>query len=139
MTFFDTNVLIAASVPTHIHHVACNRRLSILKDQGAACAAHSLAEAYSILTRLSRYAVPPESVAAILREAADAFTLVALTPREMLRTLQELATEGRRGPIVYDGLILSCARKINATRIYTNDVADFRSLAPDLATRIVEP
>ncbi len=41
--------------------------------------------------------------------------------------------------MIYDALILACARKVNATRIYTLDIKHSRRIAPDLAARIVEP
>ncbi len=43
------------------------------------------------------------------------------------------------GPLIYDALLLACARKINARSIYTSNVKHFRRIAPDLASRIVEP
>lgn len=40
---------------------------------------------------------------------------------------------------VYDALIVACARKVEATAIYTYDVSDFRHAAPDLAHIILTP
>jgi predicted nucleic acid-binding protein len=41
--------------------------------------------------------------------------------------------------MIYDALLLACARKANADRIYTWNLRHFRALAPDLAERIVAP
>jgi predicted nucleic acid-binding protein len=43
------------------------------------------------------------------------------------------------GGIIYDALLIACARKIDAERIYTWNVRHFQMVAPDLAERIVEP
>ncbi len=43
------------------------------------------------------------------------------------------------GAIIYDALILACARKARAEVIYTWNVKHFRLVAPDLSDRIVEP
>jgi predicted nucleic acid-binding protein len=43
------------------------------------------------------------------------------------------------GGIIYDCLLLACARKAQAERICTWNVRHFRSIAPDLAERIVTP
>jgi len=39
---------------------------------------------------------------------------------------------------VHDGLILRCARKVDARKIYTLNEKHFKLAAPDLAERILE-
>ncbi len=58
--FFDTNVLIAASVSPIIPIMsAVTRGLTLIAQSGGACAAHTLAEAYSTLTNVAKgYGVP---------------------------------------------------------------------------------
>jgi len=138
--FFDTNIAVASAIVDHPHHETCYKRLAKLRKKGGACAAHSLAEVYSTLTRGGRgYNVPPLVAIEIIEELRNDFTLVALTATETLPTIQHLARSGIAGPLVYEGLLLACARKIKARTIYTNDIYDFRRLAPDLAFRIVLP
>ncbi len=140
MTFFDTNVLIAASVNHHPHHEACSKRLAQIQRSGGSCAAHTLAEAYSTLTREGKgYGVPPLIALQIIKNIGKNFTLVSLTANEMLHTLEDAAEQGLAGPLIYDALILACARKIQAKTIYTNDVQDFKRVGPDLASRIHLP
>jgi predicted nucleic acid-binding protein len=140
MNFFDTNVLIAASIPDHPHHEACNSRLDGLRKSGGACAAHSMAEAYSTLTNFPKgYGVPPETAFQIIEEASTTFTLVTLTAKESMRALETAAEHGLVGSIIYDALLMSCARKVEAKWIFTNNHKHFRRVAPDLASRIVEP
>lgn len=140
MIFFDTNVLVAASLASHPHHQACNERLGKLAPQKGACAAHSMAEAYSTFTGTpAPYRLSPFDALQILERASQTYTLVTLTPAEVLQTLNHLAQSRLTGGIVYDALLLACARKIGAETIYTIDYKDFRRIAPDLADRILEP
>jgi len=140
LEFFDTNVLIAATVYEHIHHAACIARLAQLAAGRGACSTHSLAEAYNNLTRHSKgYGRSPADTLRVLEYVHNTFTLVTLTPREMLRTIEGATQLGLRGAIIYDALLVACARKVGATAIYTNNVKQFRQVAPDLANRILEP
>ncbi len=65
--------------------------------------------------------------------------MVSLTPTEYLAAIQGLGKLGHSGGMVYDALLLACARKAKASRIYTLNQKHFRLVAPDLATRIHEP
>jgi len=140
LDFFDTNVLVAASVSEHPHHPASIARLAQYEAGGGACAAHTLAEVYSNLTRFPKgYSVAPPDALRILEHIHDTFLIVALTPRETLSTIEVCAELGLRGAIVYDALLIACARKIKARHIYTHNLKHFRAVAPDLAAIIVEP
>jgi predicted nucleic acid-binding protein len=140
LEFFDSNVLIAASIPYHVHHAPSIARLSAVRKGAGVCGAHSLAEIYSNLTNRSKgYAVPSLDAARIVDQFTRLFTVVALTPKESRRAIQEAAQLGISGPMIYDCLLLACARKASATRIYTLNPRHFRAAAPDLANRIHEP
>ncbi len=139
LDLFDTNVLVAATMPNHLHHQPSNARLAQLANGRGACAAHSLAETYTTLTRTSRYGVPPSDAARIIEQTSKTFKIVSLTPADYVRTIEAAALLGLAGPILYDALLMACARKIDAKAIYTHNVKHFRQVAPDLASRIVEP
>ena len=66
-------------------------------------------------------------------------TVVPLSAEDYAATLRETARMGLAGGIVFDALLLACARKVDAERIYTWNVRHFRMVAPDLAERIVTP
>jgi predicted nucleic acid-binding protein len=140
LDFFDTNVLVAASVGEHPHHIASLARLAHYGAGGGACAAHTLAEVYSNLTRFPRgYGIAPLDALHILEHIRETFHIVALTPRETLLTIEACAELDLRGAIVYDALLIACARKIKARHIYTHNIKHFRLVAPDLTSIIVEP
>jgi predicted nucleic acid-binding protein len=46
---------------------------------------------------------------------------------------------GPAGGIIYDALLLACARKCKADRIYTFNERHFTRIAPDVAVRIQAP
>ena len=50
--FFDTSVLISVFMEDHEHHEASLAAFVVADKKQACCAAHSLAELYSVLTRL---------------------------------------------------------------------------------------
>lgn len=137
--FFDTNILVAATIPNHVHHQASSDRLAQLRHGRGACASHSLAETYTTLTRPNRYNLPPSDAARIVERIADTYKIVSLTPADYVRTIDASALAGLAGPIIYDALLMACARKIHALAIYTHNVKHFRRVAPDLASRIREP
>jgi predicted nucleic acid-binding protein len=58
---------------------------------------------------------------------------------EVAHAIHRTAALKLPGGIIYDALILACARKVQAERIYTWNVKHFQMVAPDLAGRIVTP
>jgi predicted nucleic acid-binding protein len=83
--------------------------------------------------------VPPDAALQIVEHNATRFGLITLTPEEHLAALRTFVGLGLTGAMIYDALILACARKVDAEHIYTLDQRDFRRIAPDLASRILEP
>lgn len=140
MNFFDTSVLVAASVPEHPQHPESLALLLRLRDLDGACAAHTLAETYNTLTSTRRgYGWPSFAAARVVEQTNKIFTLVSLTTAEMIRVMQTASEQNIAGPIIYDALILSCARKVKANKIYTHNLKHFRQVAPDLAAFITTP
>lgn len=138
--FFDSNVLVAASLPEHVHHPEASARMARLSKGGGACAAHTLAEVYITLTRRTYgYGVPTIDASIIVAHAARTYRLITLSGTETARTIEQAAQDGHEGPMIFDALLLACARKANAKFIYTSNVKHFRRIAPDLAARILEP
>jgi predicted nucleic acid-binding protein len=108
--------------------------------QQASCAAHTLAELYATLTGMrppNRFR--PEQAMLVLDQVKASMECVILTAEEVFQTVHRTATLKLPGGIVYDALLLGCARKARAERIYTWDERHFQMVAPDLADRIVTP
>lgn len=140
MIYIDTSVLVGASTPSDARQRPCLAALQEADRKGGACSAHSLAEFYSVMSGRPRpLKVPPFPAAQMIEAIRRRYKIVSLTPSEYLGAVDDAARAGESGGAVFDCLHLACARKINATRILTLDAADFRRLAPDLASIVVEP
>lgn len=142
--FCDTNVLIAAFLRQHPHHHAARpvlERIKAGRDQGFV-AAHSLAEAYAVLTRLPGGNHVNGAVAwqLLSENIVNDFTVVGLSPKEYAATLAKAAGHGIEGGRIYDSLVLAAAIKSEADRIYTTNVRHFLALAEeDVRGRITAP
>jgi predicted nucleic acid-binding protein len=133
--FLDTSVLVAASVLAHPHHsraLPLLRRLVDGQDEGTICA-HSIAETYATLTRLPlQPRIQPTEAARILADniLPHVHTL-ALTPAMYANALTTMTDGGHTGAKIYDALLLACAASTTAERVYTFNLGDFLTLAPD--------
>lgn len=140
MIFVDTSIVVAASLPYDSRQAACIKRLAGADAHGGACALHTLSEVFAVLTRLPLpYRLPAEAALQIVKHTSKRLTVIALTPTEHMTAVERFVGEGLSGAMIYDALILACARKANATRIYTLNPRHFKQAAPDLSARIHEP
>lgn len=97
----DTSVVIPFLMRSHPAHLATRRRLA---GRSVVLTTHSLAESYSVLTRLPGDArSSPTDAAALL--AANFPTTVAPTPEIAGRLPDVLAPIGIAGGAVYDALV----------------------------------
>ncbi|MGD0521985.1 MAG: PIN domain-containing protein [Terracidiphilus sp.] len=139
-TFLDTSVLIAASDTADPRHPSSRSLLAAATPATAACGAHTLAEVYAVLSRLpGGKKVRPDLAGLLVEQIAARMTVVPLSAEDYVATLRETARMGLSGGIVFDALLLACARKIGAEQIYTWNVRHYRMVAPDLAERILTP
>jgi predicted nucleic acid-binding protein len=141
--FFDTSVLVAASEQAHPHYAqALPALLRVIggKDRGF-MSVHSLAEMYAALTRLPvRPRIQPAEAARIITDnLMPHFEVVPIGKKDYAEALRLVGDGGCGGAKIYDALILGCASRSPADRIYTFNLADFRELAPDLHDKICAP
>ena len=139
-SFFDTSVLVAASVEVHEHHERSLALFAGTDRKTACCAAHSLAELYATLTRLPGTArMSSDQALLVLDSVEERLEIVSLDVREYRLAIQHAAAAGIVGGTIYDALIGWCALKARATRIYTWDVADFQRLGTEIAEKVRTP
>lgn len=130
----DTSCLVAAVCGWHRDHDATRRDI---ERRGAAgeslvLAAHSLAEAFSVLTRLPEpHRLRPEDALALIEANWGETRLVALTGSDYRSTLRRCRDAGISGGAVYDALIAACARKARAETLVTWDPAGFERFLED--------
>ena len=142
--FFDTTVLAAASSRAHPHYARAFpalRRVISGRDMGFV-SVHSIAEMYTSLTRMPvEPRIHPSEAARIIAEnLLPHFETVPVAKKDYLEALATVERGGWAGAKIYDALILNCASKCNADRIYTFNLSDFQMLAPDtIRDRICAP
>ena len=141
--FCDTSVLVAGCVRHHPHF---NRARPILERAHLGgdeyfISAHSLAEVYAVLTMLPLQPkiVPVEAKTILDMNITPLFKRVQVTAKLYDTAISRCVKLGFSGGIVYDALLLSCAKSIDADRIYTFNVRDFQRLMPDVAAKISAP
>lgn len=142
--FFDTSVLVAASVRNHVHHLQslpAVQKVIAKKDRGF-FSVHSIAEVFSTLTRLpSVPRIHPAEAARLIEEnLLSHFEVVPVSKSDYLEAVNITARGGWVGGKIYDALLLCCAAKIDVDRIYTFNLNDFQRLAPaSLTGKICAP
>lgn len=142
--YFDTNVLVAASVQDHQHHEQSFDLLKAVKEgtlQGC-IGTHGLAEFYSVLTRapFTPRIHPAEAGRFLDDNILPYFELVALSADDYKAVLRSCTNDGLIGGVVFDALHLHSALKAGCDRVYTFNLKDFRGLAPkELEGKIAAP
>ena len=141
--YFDTTVLVAASVADHPHYHQAAKALEAVRTRKieAYISGHGLAEFYAVLTRTPF--IPPiqpsEAWHLLTDNVLPYFQVVTLNGKDYEETIRRCAQQGWSGGRVYDALHLRCAHKAGCTQIYTLNVRHFQQLAPELADRIITP
>ncbi len=141
-TLFDTSVLVAALVTSHPVHLPAADALQEIKEgrDNGLVAMHSIAELYSILTRLPiRPRISAEAANKMIqRDVLAFFEIVSLTPEDYVTIIQQLANRRMTGGIIYDALIMHAAVKAGAEKILTLNKKDFSRIVPQWADRMIE-
>ena len=142
--YLDTNVLVAASVEDHQHHVPAFDLVKAVKEgalQGC-ISTHGLAEYYSVITRapFTPRVHPTEAGRFLDENVLPYLELLAISADDYKTVLRSCTAAGLIGGVVYDALHLHTAEKAGCERVYTFNVKDFRALAsPTMAGKIAAP
>jgi len=130
----DSSCLVAAVCAWHTHHTATRRDIErrAAAGENLVLAAHSLAEAFSVLTRLPEpHRLRPEDALELIEANWGETRLVALTGSDYRSTLRRCRDSGIGGGAVYDALIAACARKARVETLVTWDLAGFERFLED--------
>ena len=134
VVFFDTSVLVSASVQAHRHFSQASAALARVaggKDKGF-ISQHSIAEVYAALTRIP--VVPrihPLEAARIIRNnLLQNLETIKIEKEDYFEAMKMVSESCWAGAKIYDALLLRCAEKCPAQRIYTFNLRDFKQLAP---------
>jgi predicted nucleic acid-binding protein len=83
---------------------------------------------------------PPTEAARIITDnVLPHFEMVPIARKDYTEALRLVGDGGWAGAKIYDALLIGCAAKCGADRIYTFNLGDFRQLAPNLEEKICAP
>jgi predicted nucleic acid-binding protein len=135
--FFDTSVLVPVFIDDHEHHERSLKAFVDAEKKRDCCAAHSLAEVYSTMTRLpGRHRLSAEQVLLFLENIRERLTLITLTGDEYHAAIKENAEAGVIGGTIYDALIARCALKANVDALYTWNAKHFQQFGAEIVRRL---
>ena len=142
--FFDTSVLIAASMADHPRHERAFAALDQVRrgEHAGWISQHAIAEFYAVLTAapVTPRIHPSEALRMLEDNLLPYFHVVPLDPADYVEVVREMARDGWRSGRVYDALHLRCARKQPIDRVFTYNEKDLRACAPSgWKDRIGEP
>lgn len=142
-TFFaDTSCIIAAVCGWHKHHpqAAAETERRLGARERMATAAHALAEAYAVLTRLPapHRLAPADALAVLEGNFLEAAHIVALDVNGYRSVLRRAGKEAISGGRTYDMLIGECALKAKAAVLLTFNAEHFSHLEA-AGIRVVVP
>jgi predicted nucleic acid-binding protein len=131
--FFDTSVLVPVFYGDHVHHQASLARFIQFDKSTGCCAAHSLAEVYSTLTRMpGKHRISGEQAMLFIGSIRDRLSIIALSGDEYADGLQASAALGIVGGGIYDAMLANCALKAKAKAIYTWNTRHYNLCGADV-------
>ncbi|MBI3927017.1 MAG: PIN domain-containing protein [Armatimonadetes bacterium] len=137
----DTSILVAAFCGWHERHRESAAEIETRLDQedDMVVATHTLAELYSVLTRLpAPHRLSPRDALDLLEANLRACRAVALNERDYWKVLERGPGSGLTGGIVYDALIAQAASKAIVAEILTLNPRHFRRLELE-GVEVTEP
>lgn len=138
--FFDTSALVPVFYGDHVHHPASLARFIQFDRAAGCCAAHSLAEVYSTLTRMpGKHRISAEQAMLFIGSIRERLSIVALSGDEYADALQAAAALGIVGGGIYDALLAQCAIKAGAETIYSWNARQYGLCGPEVTRRLRTP
>ena len=138
--FFDTSALIPVFIEDHPHHERSFHAFVDADPKRDGCAAHTLAEFYSTMTRLpGRHGLSGDQVLLFLENIREHLTSIALTPAEYRTTIEQAAAASVVGGTIYDALIARCALKAKAETLYTWNLKHFEQFGSAIVKMLKTP
>ena len=138
--FFDTSALVPVFYGDHIHHAASLGRFVQFDRTNGCCAAHSLVEVYSTLTRMpGKHRISAEQALLFIGSIRERLSLIALDSDEYADALQAGAALGIVGGGIYDAMLARCALKAGAQTIYSWNIRHYALCGPDVLKLLQTP
>ncbi|MCU0552503.1 MAG: PIN domain-containing protein [Leptolyngbya sp. Prado105] len=140
---FDTSVIVAASLPQHPNHRSCFAQLQAARTRNIQgyLSTHSLAEFYSVMTRMpSQPRMSPIEATALIESYLQYIEAIALEKSDYLAAIAEMTALNIPGGGIFDALIAQAAIKAgDVDKILTLNPKHFTRLSPQIAQMIEVP
>lgn len=139
---FDTSVLVAAFVKVHPQHKPCAawwQKVQSAEIKGI-ISTHTLAELYSVLTRLPISPhISPTLAQQLIEENLKDFDIIPLTPEDYKTVIKQMVNLNLTGGAIFDALIAQVAVKINSDYLLTNNPNHFTRISAEIASKVILP
>jgi len=133
---FDTSVIIAALLPKHPSHTPCFGKLQAAKlsqIQGY-LSTHSLAEIYSVMTRIpSQPRISPQEAQLLIESCLRSLEVISLEATDYQIAIAQMVALSLPGGAIFDALIAQAAVKVSADRLFTLNPGHFTRLDDEVA------
>ena len=139
---FDTSVLVAALVVSHPQHTICFPRLKAAESKQIEgfLSTHTLAETYSVLTRLPvDPRIAPTQAQSLIADISQYLNTVPLVSDDYVEAIARMATLNLPGGGIFDALIAQAALKANVDILLTLNPNHFTPLGEAIATLVQVP
>ncbi len=135
---FDTSVLVAAMLTGHTRHTTC---LSMLQQAQARqinglATTHTLAELYSVLTRIPQTRIPPALAQELIRDNLQTFELIPLSTEDYIAAISLMVQHQLPGGGIFDALIAQAVIKAQADALLTLNPKHFTRLGEAIAQKV---
>jgi predicted nucleic acid-binding protein len=138
--FFDTSVLVPVFYGDHVHHKPSLDRFIQFDKATGCCAAHSLVEVYSTLTRMpGKHRISAEQTMLFIGSIRERLSIVALTGDEYADALQAASALYIVGGGIYDAILAQCALKAKAATIYSWNTRHYTLCGPAVTGLLQTP
>ncbi len=140
VTLFDTSALVAALVGNHPQFTWADAQVEAAEERGSvAVCAHTLAEAYAVMTAHPKLRYPPARVVEVLSDLTGRWTVLPLGETDYLNAIARCRNLGLQGGAVYDTLIAQAAVHADVTGLVTLNARHFVRLGDDVQRLVIAP
>lgn len=139
---YDTSVLLAALLVEHANHGLAFPQLELARQgtvQGY-LSTHSLAELYSVMTRLPpSLRVLPDEAEAVIVDLLDYLEPIPLLAAEYQQAIRQMVELRLVGGGIFDAIIAQAALKAGVEQLLTFNPKDFTRLGDRIASLVQVP
>lgn len=138
---FDTSVLVAAILSRHNRHSVCLPLLLQAQAQQneGLISTHTLAELYSVLTRIPQTKITPNVAQDLIRDNLQRFECVPLTADDYTAAIDLMVQHQIPGGGIFDALIAQSVLKTQADVLLTLNAKHFIRFGPAIALKVEVP